>query len=118
MICSREVGWTIVSNTTFHQKFGGEGMTVGMDETFLKSKKDGRGRPSPSSKVEVEELGRRFPNNLPSLKDYPELLDIPDLIIPHDAPQDDSHSSSESDSDSTIIHPHDVDSDDTVIRSG
>jgi hypothetical protein len=45
--------------------------------------------------------------------DYPELLDIPDLIIP----QDDSHSSSESDSDSTIILPHDVDSDDTIIRS-
>jgi hypothetical protein len=51
MSCLRKVGWTIASNTSFNDKFEGEGMTVELDETFLKSKKDGRGRPFPSSKV-------------------------------------------------------------------
>jgi hypothetical protein len=39
MRCFREIGWTIASNTTFNNEFGGEGLTVELDETFLKSKK-------------------------------------------------------------------------------
>jgi hypothetical protein len=87
----------------------------------------------------LKNWGEDFPNNLPSLNDYPELLKIPGLIIPQDdsqdnassesdsdstiiIPQDDSQvdntsSESESDSDSTIILPHDVDSDDTIVLS-
>jgi hypothetical protein len=59
----------------------------------------------------VYEESAPFPNNLPSLEDYPELLDT--LIIP----QVNANPSSESDSDSTIILPHDVDSGDTFILS-
>jgi hypothetical protein len=47
----RQVGWTIVSNEDHPKKFGGKGITVELDETFLKYKKDGRGRPSHSSKI-------------------------------------------------------------------
>jgi hypothetical protein len=64
--------------------------------------------------LKLKNWGEDFPNSLPSLKDYPELLKIPGLIIPQDDPQEDSSSS---DSDSTIILPHDVDSDDTLILS-
>jgi hypothetical protein len=47
----------------------------------------------------LENWGEDFYNNLPSLKDYPELLKIPVLIIP----QDNENSSFESESDSAII---------------
>jgi hypothetical protein len=66
--------------------------------------------------LKLKNWGEDSPNSLPSLKDYPELLEFPGLIITQDDPQEDS-SSSNSDSDSTIILPHDVDSDDTIILS-
>jgi hypothetical protein len=64
--------------------------------------------------LKLKNWGEDFPNNLPSLKDYPELLKIPGLIISqHD---DSSSSESESESDATIIVSQDEsDSDSTVI---
>jgi hypothetical protein len=51
MSLCRQVGWTIVSNEDHPKTFGGKGLTVELDETFVKCKKDGKGRPSHSSKI-------------------------------------------------------------------
>jgi hypothetical protein len=61
--------------------------------------------------LKLKNWGEYFLNNLFLLQHYPELLDIPGLNIPQDYPN------SSSDSDSTIILPHDVDSDETIILS-
>jgi hypothetical protein len=48
----RQVGWTIASNEVHLKTFRGKlTLTVELDETFVKSMKDGRGRPSHSSKI-------------------------------------------------------------------
>jgi hypothetical protein len=47
--CLREVGWTIASNTSFNDKFGGEGMTVDLLEVQEGWKRKTFSKPSKSS---------------------------------------------------------------------